>query len=98
MSDTSTPAPEDLAELDRAYAFIMGRVVASGQAPHFTELAAELGVPMEDGKRLIRAVLNAGVPGWLHPGTDYIASFPPFNLQPTHYRVSVDGIQRWFAQ
>jgi hypothetical protein len=37
-------------------------------------------------------------PGWLHRGTDYIASFPPFNNQPTQYRVSVDGDQRWFAQ
>ena len=34
----------------------------------------------------------------VHPGTDYIASFPPFNLQPTQYLVSIDGEQRWYAQ
>ena len=37
-------------------------------------------------------------PGWVHPGTDYIASFPPFNLQPTHYRVTIDGQPGWYAQ
>ena len=36
--------------------------------------------------------------GWLHPETDYIASFPPLNSLPTQYRVSVRGEQRWFAQ
>ncbi len=88
----------EISELDRAYAAIMQQVVATGRAPHHTELANELGVAIEDGKRLIGEIFAAGVPGWLHPGTDYIASFPPFNLQPTQYRVSVDGDQRWFAQ
>ena len=36
--------------------------------------------------------------GWLHPETDYIASFPPLNNLPTQYRISVRGEQRWFAQ
>jgi hypothetical protein len=36
--------------------------------------------------------------GWLHPETDYIASFPPLNNLPTQYRVTVRGAQRWFAQ
>ena len=34
---------------------------------------------------------------WLHPDTDYIASFPPLNNLPTQYRVTVRGAQRWFA-
>ena len=29
--------------------------------------------------------------GWLHPETDYIASFPPLNGLPTQYRVTVRG-------
>lgn len=95
MDDATAPALE---ELDRAYATIMRTMVRCGQAPHYTELANELGVPMEHGKRLVTAVMASGVPGWVHPGTDYIASFPPFNNQPTQYRVSVDGRQRWFAQ
>jgi hypothetical protein len=36
--------------------------------------------------------------GWLHPETDYIASFPPLNSQPTQYRITGRGDQRWFAQ
>lgn len=91
-------APIESAELDRAFATIMARVVATGIAPHHTELANELGVAVERGKQLFAGVMAAGVPGWLHPGTDYIASFPPFNNQPTQYRISVAGEQRWFAQ
>lgn len=92
------PEHVDIAELDRAFSAIMARTTASGVAPHYTELASDLGVPMERGKQLVAAIMAAGVPGWLHPGTDYVASFPPFNNQPTQYRITVDGEQRWFAQ
>ena len=88
----------DSTELDTAFAAIMARMIVTGQAPHYTELAHELGVPVERGRQLVAGIMTAGVPGWMHPGTDYIASFPPFNNQPTQYRVSVDGDQRWFAQ
>ena len=36
--------------------------------------------------------------GWLHPETDYVASFPPLNNLPTQYRITVRGEQKWFAQ
>jgi hypothetical protein len=88
----------DTAVLDRAFAHIMRCFVGTGQAPHYTELANELGVSIEEGRQLIADLMNAGVPGWLHPQTDYIASFPPFNNQPTQYRISIDGHQKWFAQ
>jgi hypothetical protein len=84
-------------QLDRAYASIMATMVATGQAPHFTELANDLGVSMEEGKALVHELVGM-TPGWTHPGTDYIASFPPFNNQPTQYRISVDGRQSWFGQ
>ncbi len=87
----------DLELLDRGYAAIMGRIVGAGRAPHYTELAAELGVGLDEGKSLVHELV-AATPGWTHPGTDYLASFPPFNLQPTHYRVSIDGRSGWFAQ
>ncbi len=86
-----------LAELDAAYTAIMGEIVATGVAPHYAELAHTLGVEPLRAKALIARIIDL-TPGWLHPGTDYIASFPPFNNQPTQYRVSVDGEQRWFAQ
>jgi hypothetical protein len=53
---------------------------------------------MENGRQIVHDLMLAGVAGWVHPGTDYIASFPPFNNQPTQYRISVDGEQKWFAQ
>lgn len=87
----------DLELLDRGYAAVMDRVVATGHAPHFTELAHELDIGLPEARELIHELVGV-TPGWVHPGTDHIASFPPFNIQPTQYRVSIDGEQRWFAQ
>ena len=84
--------------LDQAFHFIMNRMIASGRAPFYTEVASELGVPMEEGRKILPDLFAAGVPGWLHPGTDLISSFAPFNNLPTQYRISVDGEQKWFAQ
>jgi len=88
----------DLATLDKAYSTIMGRLVDTGQAPHYTELARALDMTMEDGKQVLHELIATGIPAWLHPGTDYIASFPPFNNLPTQYRITIEGQQKWFAQ
>jgi hypothetical protein len=79
----------DTALLDRAHDVIMCRFIETGQAPHYTELARDLGIPIEEGRRLVHDLMVAGVPGWIHPQTDYIASFPPFNNQPTQYRATI---------
>ena len=83
--------------LDRAFSSIMSTMVETGQAPHYTELAVDLDVAPNDARDLVHELM-AVIPGWTHPGTDYIASFPPFNNQPTQYRISVDGRQSWFGQ
>jgi Alkylmercury lyase len=88
----------DLAVLDRVYDFIMRRLIAEGRAPHHTEIAAALGVPPPEGPRLLRELMAVGLPNWLHPDTDLIASFPPFNNLPTQYRLGVAGEWKWFAQ
>ena len=87
----------DLALLDRGYATIMSSVVADGQAPHYTELAKDLDIDLGEAKALVHELVGL-TPGWVHPGTDHLASFPPFNLQPTQYRVSIDGDSGWYAQ
>ena len=90
MSDTDV--------LDRTFHFIMKKMVATGQAPHYTEIAAELGVSPEKGRQTMRTLFKSGIYGWFFPKTDLISSFAPFNNQPTQFRVSVDGEQKWFAQ
>lgn len=84
--------------LDKTFHFILKRMVDTGQAPHYTEIAAELGVSPEEGRQTMHALFKAGVYGWLFPNTDFISSFAPFNNQPTQFRVTVDGEQKWFAQ
>jgi len=88
----------DLETLDRAYDAINRYFIERGYGPHYTELAADFDLPPEEGRALLREVVESGIPAWLHPDTDYIVSFPPFNSMPTQYRVSVEGQQSWFAQ
>ena len=89
----------DLQTLDRGFHFIMGRLVETGVAPHYSEFAAALGLGVEEGRELFREVVEGGYhSAWFYPDTDYITSFAPFNNLPTQYRISVDGEQKWFAQ
>ncbi|MEJ2718805.1 MAG: hypothetical protein P8182_17030 [Deltaproteobacteria bacterium] len=84
--------------LDRTFGIIMKRMVKTGQAPHYTEIASELRLSPEDGRKAMHELFAAGVPGWLFPDTNLIASFAPFNNLPTQYRISIDGQQKWFGQ
>jgi hypothetical protein len=84
--------------VDRMFHRIMRGLVTEGRAPHYAELAPALGLTVEESRRLLGEVMQAYPIGWLHPETDYIASFPPLNSLPTQYRVTVGGEQKWFAQ
>ena len=84
--------------MDRIFNIIIKRMVKTGQAPHYTEIAAELGVPVEEGRQALHELFRAGIPGWLFPKTDFITSFAPFNHLPTQYRITIDGKQKWFGQ
>jgi len=85
--------------LDKTYHIVIQRMIKTGQAPHYTEIAAELGGPVEDGRKALHDLVSAGIPGiWLFPDTDYIGSFAPFSNLPTQYRITVDGVQKWFGQ
>ncbi len=84
--------------LDKTFQIIMKRMVDTGQAPHYTEIAGELGLSMEEGRKAVHDLFAAGIPGWLFPNTTLIASFAPFNNLPTQYRITVDGQQKWFGQ
>jgi hypothetical protein len=85
--------------LDKVYNLIQKRFIKTGQAPHFTEVSAELGIPVEDARKVIHELISSGIPGlWLFPDTDYISSFAPFSNLPTQYRITVEGEQKWFGQ
>jgi hypothetical protein len=81
---------------DRMFQRIMLGLVDTGRAPHYAELSRALGLGVEEGRLLLHDVMRAYPIGWLHPDTDYIASFPPLNSLPTQYRITVRGAQRWF--
>ena len=85
--------------LDRTFSVIMKRMVETGQAPHYTEIAAELGLSPSEGRAALRKLFSVrGFPGWLYPKVDNVVSFAPFNNLPTHYRLTIDGQQKWFGQ
>ena len=85
--------------LDRTFSVIMNRMAETGQAPHYTEIAAELGMSPREGRAALHELFSIrGFPGWLYPNSDTIVSFAPFNNLPTHYRLNIDGEQEWFGQ
>jgi len=88
----------EASDLDRTFHFIMTRMVESGQAPHYTEIASELKISVEEGRKALHDLFAAGIPGWLFPNTDYIVSFAPFNNLSTQYRITIEGQQKWFGQ
>jgi hypothetical protein len=84
--------------LDKAFHVIMTRMVETGQTPFYTELAAALGLSVEEGRKILHNLFSSGIPGWLYPRTNLIVSFAPFNNLPTQYRITIDGQQKWFGQ
>ena len=88
----------DQSALDKSFHIIIKRMVETGQAPHYTEFAAELGVSPEEGRKALHDLFTSGIPGWLYPNTDYVVSFAPFNHLPSQYRITIDGQQKWYGQ
>jgi len=85
-------------ELDQIYHFILETMVETGVAPHYSEIAKHFNVSPEEGRKGVHDLFQTGIPGWLYPNTDFIASFAPFNNQPTQFKISIDNEQKWFGQ
>ena len=85
-------------QLDETYQIILNSFIETGQAPHYTEIAKELGVSMEEGRKAMHNLFSAGINGWLYPNTDFIVSVAPFNNLPTQFRITIDGEHKWFGQ
>ena len=84
---------------DRMWSRITRELVDTGRpAALCGARAGAAGVSPAESRAILHAMLQAYPIGWVHPDTDYIASFPPLNGLPTQYRVTVRGEQKWFAQ
>ena len=84
--------------LAQMYHAILAGFVRDGRAPHYTDLGGQLRLRPEEARQTLHQLVSMGLPTWLHPETDWIASFAPFSNIPTQYLVKVDGEQRWYAQ
>ena len=87
--------PSDAARL---YHEVLSGYVEAGLAPHYVEIAQKLEWPTDQARAVLHDVAGMGLPLWLHPGTDLIASFAPFSSLPTLYRISIDGAAHGYAQ
>lgn len=89
-----------LAERQAIHHAVLRHFMETGRAPHYTELAGPLGVSTERARHLVREAIPE-LPfsyTWLVPDTDYISSLAPFSSVPTPYRISIDGMQKWYGQ
>ncbi len=81
------------------YHAIMSGLVRDGRAPHYTEVAGELGLSADEARQSLHELDSAGVPGfWVRPDTDLVESCAPFSNIPTQYLISVEGEQKWYGQ
>ena len=84
--------------IQKAYTTIVKHFIATGRAPHYTELADTLELKPDEAKQVQREAADAALACWLVQDTDYIESWVPFSNVPTQYRVTVDGEQKWYGQ
>ena len=84
--------------VQQAYTSTIEHFIQTGRAPHFTELAATMGVSPDEARDFQRQAAEATPGCWMSHDTDYVASFGPFSNIPTQYLVTVDGEQKWYAQ
>ena len=85
-------------QLDKTFQIILKYFMETGRAPHYTEIASEFDMSVEDARKALHELFTPEFPGWLFHNTDHICSFPPFSSLPTQHRITIDGRQKWFGQ
>ena len=85
-------------QLDKTFQIILKYFMETGRAPHYTEIASEFDMSVENARKALQELFTPEFPGWLFPNTDHICSFPPFSSLPTQHRITIDGQQKWFGQ
>ncbi|MGD9933781.1 MAG: hypothetical protein AB7T37_08665 [Dehalococcoidia bacterium] len=81
-----------------AYTATLRHFVATGRAPHFTELARTVGCGLDEALAAQRDAASRANACWFAEGTDVVGAWPPFSNTPTPYLISVNGEQRWYGQ
>ena len=85
-------------QLTKTFHIIIERMISTGLAPNYSEIAAELGVSPSEGQKALRKLFSTlGFPGWFSRKTDDIESFAPFSIS-SNYRLTIEGEQKWFGQ
>jgi hypothetical protein len=87
-----------LALVQKAYTAVVEYFIQTGRAPHYTELADNLALRPEEARDLQHQAADAAVACWFVQDTDSVESWAPFSNVPTHYRVTIEGQQRWYGQ
>lgn len=89
---------DEISLAQRSYTAVIEHFIKTGRAPHYTELAATLGVLTEEGRLAQHRAAEASIACWFVKDTDYVESWAPFSNVPTPYMVSVEGEQKWYGQ
>ena len=89
---------EGPALVQRAYTAVVEHFVKTGRAPHYTELAGILGVRPDEARRVQHKAAESSIACWFFRDTDYVESWAPFSNVPTHFRVTINGEQKWYGQ
>jgi hypothetical protein len=91
---------DDIPRIQKAYTTVLNHFIEHGRAPHYIELAKTLDIEIDEARLLIRDTAAAApiASCWLSHDTDYIESWAPFSNVPTHNRITIDGVQKWYGQ
>lgn len=89
---------EDATLVQRAYTAVIEHFIRTGRAPHYTEVAAILGLSPEEAGKAQRKAAESSLACWFAKDTDYVESWAPFSNVPTHYLVTINGEQKWYGQ
>lgn len=84
--------------VQRAYTAVIEHFLKTGRAPHYTELAATLGLQPEKARQVQHKAAESSIACWFIKDTDYIESWAPFSNVPTHFFVTINGAQKWYGQ
>ncbi len=89
---------EEATHAQRAYTAVLEHFIRTGRAPHYTELAAALGLQPEEARLIQHTAAESALACWFVKDTDYIESWAPFSNVPTQYLITIGADQKWYGQ